>query len=313
MAEMRSPNAISDNGLSGSDTLRKPPSNPTEALLDHIVVLLPHHDLLHLPTWITANFKVTSGGLHADGKTENNLILFRDGSYIELIAFVDDNPKNREEHRWGNCKPGIIDYALTTKNDPECHWEALQTRLSKLDKSVTSKYDYSPPIAGGRRQRDGTEVKWEVTPPRGVNPGVLPFFCHDVTPRNHRVPLSEEACTHPCGAYGLYSMTAGVSDVVGLKQVYSAVLGNPPGCPPAFEEGASFAFGTVNTTEGPGDPRIHLHPGRDDEQHLAIGKDGVVFDNMTLGAISKEKSGAHVIRLGAGAYSHIVLRVLDPH
>jgi hypothetical protein len=35
---------------------------------------------------------------HGDNKTENKLIIFADGSYIELIAFIDDDPKLRDGH-----------------------------------------------------------------------------------------------------------------------------------------------------------------------------------------------------------------------
>lgn len=41
-----------------------------------------------------------AGGKHADGKTENKLILFRDGTYLELIAFVNDDPEKRKGHWW---------------------------------------------------------------------------------------------------------------------------------------------------------------------------------------------------------------------
>jgi hypothetical protein len=66
--------------------------------LDHIIILLPYSKLLALPAWIPKNFAVTPGGRHADGKTENRLICFEDGTYVELIAFIGDDPKLREGH-----------------------------------------------------------------------------------------------------------------------------------------------------------------------------------------------------------------------
>lgn len=88
--------------------------------LDHVVLLLPYAQLQDLPAWVTNNFTVSEGGKsailattphifwahkrflgkHADGKTENKLILFRDGSYLELIAFVNDDPEKRKGHWW---------------------------------------------------------------------------------------------------------------------------------------------------------------------------------------------------------------------
>lgn len=66
--------------------------------LDHIIVLVPYATLRSPPAWITENFTLAPGGRHADGKTENRLICFQDGSYLELIAFVGDDPKLREGH-----------------------------------------------------------------------------------------------------------------------------------------------------------------------------------------------------------------------
>jgi len=54
-----------------------------ELHLDHIIILVPYSDLLNVPSWITDNFAVTNGGQHAGAQTENKLICFRDGSYIE--------------------------------------------------------------------------------------------------------------------------------------------------------------------------------------------------------------------------------------
>ena len=68
------------------------------AQLDHVILLLPYQDLLNPPSWLTSNFIVSPGGLHADGKTENRLVLFEDGTYLELIAFINDDPVRRQGH-----------------------------------------------------------------------------------------------------------------------------------------------------------------------------------------------------------------------
>lgn len=68
--------------------------------LDHIVLLVPNETLANLPAWITDAFTVLDGGAHAGGETENKLIVFQDGSYIELISFVRDlDPAKRARHR----------------------------------------------------------------------------------------------------------------------------------------------------------------------------------------------------------------------
>jgi len=60
-----------------------------KALLDHVIILVPSSIIDSPPEWLTKHFTITQGGTHADGKTHNSLIVFQDGSYIELIAFVD--------------------------------------------------------------------------------------------------------------------------------------------------------------------------------------------------------------------------------
>jgi hypothetical protein len=45
----------------------------------------------------------------------SKLVVFRDGSYLELIAFIDDDPKHREGHWWGDKGWGVIDFAFTLK------------------------------------------------------------------------------------------------------------------------------------------------------------------------------------------------------
>lgn len=100
------------------------------AHLDHIIVLVPYASLAHTPAWIIDNFTITPGGQHADRKTENQLICFRDGCYVELIAFVNDDPKNREGHRWGGKQFGIIDFAFTHRTgDAADLFSELQERL----------------------------------------------------------------------------------------------------------------------------------------------------------------------------------------
>ncbi|KUJ22958.1 uncharacterized protein LY89DRAFT_536933, partial [Mollisia scopiformis] len=179
--------------------------------LDHIIILIPYTTLLDPPAWITDNFTLSPGGRHADNKTENKLICFQDGSYIELISFVNDDPKNREGHWWGSKSFGIIDFAFTdSSGDAEIQYSELAKRLQELNaKEGQSKFEYAEPVAGGRKRPDGVDVKWKVTFPvlnDGRQRGEFPFFCHDVTARKLRVPLEEKNVSHPSGAVGIKEM-----------------------------------------------------------------------------------------------------------
>lgn len=168
------------------------------AKLDHVVLLLPYKDIVSPPAWITDNFTVSPGGRHADGKTENKLVLFKDGSYLELIAFINDDPEKRKGHWWD--KPfGVVDYALTTSNEDFGELDGIKDRLCKTDTGIS----YTSPQAGGRKRPDGVELQWRVTFPTGTDRGSVPFWCHDVTPRDRRVALSEASTTHPSGTLGM--------------------------------------------------------------------------------------------------------------
>jgi hypothetical protein len=168
--------------------------------LDHVVILLPHKDIVNPPKWLTDHFKIMPGGIHAGGQTENKLIIFRDGSYIELISFVNDDPKHRTGHRWGDKKFGIIDFALSSQEDADESYASLKDRLAKAEVGIK----YEQPEAGGRTRDDGQVLKWKVTiPATPTLRGEAPFFCHDITPRDLRVPFSEESTSHPSGAYGV--------------------------------------------------------------------------------------------------------------
>jgi hypothetical protein len=191
--------------------------------LDHIVIHLPHKDIVNPPKWLTDHFTITPGGVHAGGQTENKLIIFRDGSYIELIAFVNDDPKHRTGHRWGDKNYGIIDFALSSQDDADENYALLKDRLEKAEVEVK----YEQPEAGGRTRDDGQVLKWKVTvPAKPALRGELPFFCQDITPRDLRVPFSEESTSHPSGAYGvtglkIYVLQERVGD---LSKAYSAIL-----------------------------------------------------------------------------------------
>lgn len=59
----------------------------------------------------SANTSVVPGGTHTGGETANALVVFSDGTYLELIHFVNPPPSDTT-HPWGKKKPGWIDYAF---------------------------------------------------------------------------------------------------------------------------------------------------------------------------------------------------------
>ena len=159
-------------------------SNDTPAAkLDHIVILVPYKALSEPPKWLSDLFHISAGGRHGDNKTENRLVLFPDGSYLELIAFIDDDPKHREGHWWGEGKLGsIIDIAFTSSEDGVKHYRKLHERVSGIDQDEP-KIDFVEPRTGGRETEIRTErgmerkrIEWVVTFPTNVRRGVVPFL-----------------------------------------------------------------------------------------------------------------------------------------
>ncbi|KAE8136336.1 glyoxalase-like domain-containing protein [Aspergillus pseudotamarii] len=196
--------------------------------LDHIVILIPHDDLLTLSDRLQPYFVIAPGGTHADGLTSNKLILLPDGVYIEFIAFAKDaDPEQRRKHRWGNLKENtIIDWALTLPSESD--FAAVQQRV--LDSRAG--FSYQDPIPGGRKREDGVTLEWAISAARdaqgnAIIPGHLPFWCLDRTPRPLRVPYQEqlELTQHPSRVLGISSVSVSVPEaqVSDLATVYDAI------------------------------------------------------------------------------------------
>lgn len=201
-------------------------ATPTQAL-DHLILFLPvdpSTDFPKLPAFFEKNFTLTPGGVHADNLTSNILILLADGCYIELICFISPE-KPVPTHWWasGTKRFGWIDWCLTNNTSPKDSWEAIGGVGGS----------HSEPVEGGRKRADGVDVKWAVTFPRGENGGQssrgrVPFFCHDITERQVRVPLSQEKTIHASGILGVKELTVIVRNKQLLgetREIYTRIFG----------------------------------------------------------------------------------------
>ncbi|KAH8730841.1 glyoxalase-like domain-containing protein [Phaeosphaeriaceae sp. PMI808] len=248
-------------------------------LLDHLILFVPANPdtkLPELPPFFKNNFTITPGGFHADGATSNVLILLADGCYIEVISFIDDGKV--AQHWWGPEATfiGWKDWCLTNLKSPEeNHGNVGETHIE--------------PIHGGRKRPDGIDVKWAVTFPKGKNGGQdvrgqIPFFCHDITERNVRVPLSAEKTSHACGALGVHQLTVIVKNQALLDQTrgaYKSILGG------VETEGQSknFQIGRVCEVKGlEGGASIILRLPKNDEEIEATKKTGCWYGGIVLAA-----------------------------
>lgn len=184
--------------------------------LDHLVILVRDLDQA-VREYEVLGFTVTSGGEHADGLTRNALIPFRDGSYLELVAFLD--PEDPRENVWGwrvflPSGGGLIDYCAAS-DDLGDDARALEERGLGVE----------GPTDGGRRLPDGTEIRWRVARIR-QDGRLLPFLIEDVTPRSLRVP-GGPAAEHPNGATGISRLRLAASDKRAATSSLATLVGAP--------------------------------------------------------------------------------------
>ncbi|KAK0388987.1 hypothetical protein NLU13_2564 [Sarocladium strictum] len=197
-------------------------------VLDHLVILVSETTLATLPDRLRDSFLVVTGGEHTGGQTFNKLVFFRDGSYVELIAFYDRvSPEDRKSHRWGSAKENtIVDWAFTLPD--EASFVHVQKRVVEADGGIT----YDDPWNMGRKRPDGVELKWSIGAPRQADgnpppPGTVPFWCLDQTPRSLRVPYEDNPQTkHPTGVLGIAEVRISVpaDKYEGVKKVYAGIL-----------------------------------------------------------------------------------------
>lgn len=195
---------------------------------DHAVVVV--NDLSAATADYSAlGFTVTQGGEHENGQTHNALMVFPDGSYLELLGFKRRwaLPALRILKRIGVLRlgvsrrppmerrfvpklaagKGLMDFALLSRSI-EDELDAVRRRGLAIE----------GPLPGGRVQPDGQRVSWLLGVPLAPD---LPFLIGDVTP-------SREREHHANGVEGVAGLTVGVADIDASVTRYKALLGMEP-------------------------------------------------------------------------------------
>jgi hypothetical protein len=185
--------------------------------IDHIVIVV--RDLETAMNGAReAGFTVLPGGTHAGGETHNALVAFADGTYLELLAFCQADPKPghyfSERHHRG---PGLAEFALLTDD--------IDREVSAIgERGVV----FPIPTHLGRTRPDGELLEWRMSLPAAIHPGKgLPFLMEDTTDRELRVPCRELETTHPNGAIGVAGISVVVPDLEAAAPEYRAILDTP--------------------------------------------------------------------------------------
>lgn len=200
-------------------------------LLDHIVILVDDFDLAG-QDYADLGFSVVVGGEHADGVTQNSLVAFEDGSYLELLNFLTPPSDDHVFARGGHSAEGIIAFALLPDDI-----SADINRARRHGLSIRG------PLDGGRTRPDGMQVAWQTG--STIEPE-LPFLCADVTSRDLRVPHGP-AQRHPNGVTGIADVRVLVSDLASVTGMYTALLGQD--AQSAGDDGTSqFQLGSATIT-----------------------------------------------------------------
>jgi catechol 2,3-dioxygenase-like lactoylglutathione lyase family enzyme len=230
--------------------------------LDHLVILVPDLEEA-VEDYGRLGFRVAPGGEHADSLTRNALVPFRDGTYLELVSFLDDKGARDNVWGWRGFLPrgGLVDYCAASDGLLED-----VRRLRRLG------FEVDGPTGGGRRLPDGEEIRWR-SASVSQEGRTLPFLIEDVTPRDCRVPAGP-ATDHPNGVTGILRLEISAHDTLKTHENLAVLTGSAPGSPKlgscglivirqenAGRQGPAVARLSTDTQQNAGEPDQRLARG----------------------------------------------------
>lgn len=183
--------------------------------IDHVVIFV--QDLNRaIEDFRALGFMCNYGGQHADGITENGLVIFADGTYLELIALVKGRSYAEAMFKGLLLEngEGFTGYALMS-DDLQAEIVALRERGIQA----------SDTRAGSRKRPDGQELRWQMSM---LDDGRIPFLIQDETPRLLRVPAEGKAIQHSNGAAGIAELRIQMPNFEAALKRYTAILGAEP-------------------------------------------------------------------------------------
>lgn len=223
--------------------------------IDHLLFAWPDHSEV-LAACETVGLDPTFGGVHDGGETQNSLIAFPDGSYLE---FMTPTEPGTQPDRWA----GIVDHWQGPEN-----WCIRADVRDLLSRTIASGAPVDGPHPGSRERPDGIRVEW-VTGSYGPPElrGVLPFAIADRTPQRYRIP---DTAVTDAPLTGVAAVLVGVESVgkplewfqrlhdfptpVDIPTPLGADVATVPGQPVSYVEpdaGSSLANRLAETEQGP--------------------------------------------------------------
>lgn len=167
-------------------------------ILDHILIGV-HNLEQAIRDYRELGFTVTRPQGNVNSPTESALILFIDGTYLELIAKTGQKPI-----------PGAIDFSSQLSIKEGMVGFALRTDDMEGDskKFETSGFRVGPVKVCEIQREDGRVVQWKVML---LDDGVSPLLIQDITPREWRIPADRSFTTHANRALGLRAIEIVIS------------------------------------------------------------------------------------------------------
>lgn len=222
-------------------------------LFDHLVVKVNN-----LPaatkSFSESGFTVTPGGVHRGGLSENALVFFSDGSFIELLAMrkglrsilLKGYAKTRAfmslkySNKWGlfhrfydralSLPEGITDFCLLADN-----LSADLKRINDAGLFVTR------PMSASRKKPDGSKVRWQMA---STLLAELPFLRSAYLPA---VPPPPESYQHKNGITGIRSVTLLALDFKEMLKNLATLLDQEPLQQAISQDSeAQFSLGTTS-------------------------------------------------------------------
>lgn len=202
---------------------------------DHVVIVAPRLDAA-VAACREAGFTVLPGGRHDAVPTENALVAFADGAYLELLAFRDG--ATRDELRALAGTPEWERHLHGASAVARRFLPGLATREGVADlafgrgalarfaaESRRRGVPMTGPVPMTRRRPDGVALGWELLLPADL---ALPFLIEDRTERALRVPRDPAAVTHANGARGVSALRLRTPSVVATALAWADLFGATP-------------------------------------------------------------------------------------